>query len=145
MQKSTVSVSPVSSAHGQPLERGSLAKRLRELRIAAGLSQAALGSVLGRPQSYVSKIESAQRRVELVEIQDWARACGKAIQWTFVDPSEAGFDDAAASGELGETLWDRGDLAGTVAWLVPRLAGADRALLESTIRYLMERQDTERR
>lgn len=145
MQKSTASVSPVSPSLGQPLERGSLAKRLRELRIAAGLSQAALGSVLGRPQSYVSKIESAQRRVELVEIQDWARACGKAIQWTFVDPSDAGFDDTPPSGEAGEALLGRGDLPSTVAWLLPRLAGADRALLESTIRYLMERQETERR
>lgn len=128
------------------LERSSLARKLRELRSGAGLSQQVLGAALGRPQSYVSKIEGAQRRVELQEIQDWARACGKAVQWTFVDPCAEALDEAPAQAtDQPNTTPSESDLPARVAWLLPTLSASDRALLESTIRYLMERQVSDRR
>ena len=121
------------------LERASLARKLRELRAGAGLSQQLLGAALGRPQSYVSKIEGAQRRVELQEIQDWARACGKVVRWSFVDDPAPETDDTP---EAAPARPPEADLAARLAWLIPRLSAADRALLETTLRYLMERQDT---
>lgn len=40
-----------------------------------GLTQRELGERLKRPQSYVWKIESGERGVDLVESTAWARAC----------------------------------------------------------------------
>ena len=40
---------------------------LREARLEAGLTQAELAARLGRPQSFVSKVEAGERRLDLVE------------------------------------------------------------------------------
>lgn len=53
---------------------------LATLRQAKGVSQAALGAELGHDQSYVSKIEHAQRRVSLVEALRWADALGVSLE-----------------------------------------------------------------
>jgi transcriptional regulator with XRE-family HTH domain len=47
---------------------------LREARKAAGLTQAQVGERLGRPQSYVNKYESGERRLDLIEFLDVAVA-----------------------------------------------------------------------
>ncbi|KIT15579.1 helix-turn-helix domain-containing protein [Jannaschia aquimarina] len=50
---------------------------LREARLTAGMTQAELAGLLGRPQSYVAKIETGERRVEVVEFILMARAVGR--------------------------------------------------------------------
>jgi transcriptional regulator with XRE-family HTH domain len=54
--------------------------RLRELLIEAreeaGLTQVELGAKLGRPQTFVSKIERGVRGVDLIEFLEIARAIG---------------------------------------------------------------------
>ncbi len=47
--------------------------RLREARRAAGLTQAEVAVKLRRPQSFVSKCESGERRVDVVELQVFAQ------------------------------------------------------------------------
>lgn len=47
-------------------------ERLKAARIAAGLSQHEVAKKLGKPQSYVSKIESGERRLDVVEIKEVA-------------------------------------------------------------------------
>jgi len=42
--------------------------RLREARRLAGLTQAEVAERLGKPQSFVSKCESGERRVDFVEL-----------------------------------------------------------------------------
>jgi transcriptional regulator with XRE-family HTH domain len=49
---------------------------LRELREQAGLTQRALGTRIGKPQSWVYNSESANRRVDVAEFASWCRACG---------------------------------------------------------------------
>lgn len=49
---------------------------LRQAREDACLTQAALGGRLGRDQRYVSDIEVGVRRLDLLQVSDWARACG---------------------------------------------------------------------
>jgi hypothetical protein len=49
---------------------------LRRLREEAGLTQRALGAVLGRPQSWVFNCETGNRRVDVTEFAAWARGCG---------------------------------------------------------------------
>jgi transcriptional regulator with XRE-family HTH domain len=46
-------------------------------REAAGLKQADLAKRLGKPQSYVSKIEMGERRLDVIEFTDFALAMGR--------------------------------------------------------------------
>lgn len=120
------------------MERDMVATRLRELRLAAGISQQNLGARLRRPQSYVSKIENAERRVEFHEIEEWATATGYELRWSFVG--------RGAEPEVGgERAGTDAELLSTVTALLPRLDGPDRALLQSTVSYLLERIEGEGR
>ena len=49
---------------------------LKEERRSAGLTQAALAKKLRRPQSYVSKYERGDRRLDVIEFLEIARAVG---------------------------------------------------------------------
>jgi transcriptional regulator with XRE-family HTH domain len=51
--------------------------RLREAREDAGLTQVQAAQEMGRPQSFISKCESGERRVDAVELQEFARMYGK--------------------------------------------------------------------
>ena len=53
-----------------------LLETLIEVRVGAGLSQRDLAERLELPRSYVSKIETGERRVDPVECVAWAEACG---------------------------------------------------------------------
>ncbi len=56
-------------------------RRLREARLAAGLTQVDVAAKLRRPQSYVSKCESGERRVDVVELTDFAKLYGKELHF----------------------------------------------------------------
>ncbi|EFI3319821.1 TPA: helix-turn-helix domain-containing protein [Escherichia coli] len=42
-------------------------KALREARIACGITQQEVASAFGRPQSFIAKVESGERRLDVVE------------------------------------------------------------------------------
>jgi len=44
-------------------------KRLKGARIEAGLTQQEVANKLGKPQSYISKIESGERRLDVAEMK----------------------------------------------------------------------------
>lgn len=54
---------------------------LREARRGAGLTQAEAARKLGRPQSFLSKCESGERRVEFVELLVLAELYGVNISF----------------------------------------------------------------
>lgn len=52
---------------------------LRQVRIEAGLRQEDLAKALGMPQSVVSKFESGERRLDLLELRDVCQALGISL------------------------------------------------------------------
>lgn len=57
---------------------------IRAMRLEAGLRQQDVADRLGQPQSYVSKCESGERRVDIVELAAICHACDSDLS-TFVD------------------------------------------------------------
>lgn len=57
-------------------EQLALQALLRQVRIDAALRQEQLAAKLKRPQSFVSKYESGERRLDLVEIREICGAIG---------------------------------------------------------------------
>ena len=49
-----------------------IVERLKTARIEANLSQQAVADKLGKPQSYISKIESGERRLDVAEMKKFA-------------------------------------------------------------------------
>jgi transcriptional regulator with XRE-family HTH domain len=54
---------------------------LRQARIEAGLTQKEAAEMLGKPQSFVSKVESGERRVDVIELQDLAAIYKKPLSF----------------------------------------------------------------
>lgn len=52
---------------------------LKGMRIATGLTQAELADLLNRPQSYVSKYESGERRLDITEVRNISICCGSSL------------------------------------------------------------------
>ncbi len=55
--------------------------RLKKVRIGAGLSQQAVADKLGKPQSYISKIESGERRLDVVEMKKFSAVYKKPVDY----------------------------------------------------------------
>ena len=60
-----------------PQER--LLSLLRTVRGEAGLTQSEVAQALGQPQSFVSKYESGERRLDVLELRDVCRATGLTL------------------------------------------------------------------
>ncbi len=56
-----------------------LQKVLRETRVEAGLTQADLAGRLDQPQSFVSKYESGERLLDIVELRRVCEAVGVSL------------------------------------------------------------------
>ncbi|QDT23693.1 helix-turn-helix domain-containing protein [Gimesia chilikensis] len=61
---------------------------LRETRKEAGLRQDDVAKRLGRPQSFVSKYESGERRLDILELYDICKAMGLTLN-DFVETLQA--------------------------------------------------------
>ena len=55
--------------------------RLKQARLDAGLTQSQVAAALERPQSFVSKCESGERRVDAVELEALAMLYGKPLRF----------------------------------------------------------------
>lgn len=56
-------------------------RRLIEARNAFGKTQAQVAEKLKKPQSYVSKCESGERRVDVTELQQFAQIYNKPLDY----------------------------------------------------------------
>jgi transcriptional regulator with XRE-family HTH domain len=59
-------------------------EHLRSARKAAGLTQADVAAALGQPQSFVSKCESGERRIDPIELERFAQLYKKKLSF-FLD------------------------------------------------------------
>ena len=62
-------------------EHRSLVERLRTARKERGLDQEEVAKLLGVTQSYISKMESGQRRIDIVQLKTFARIYKKKIDY----------------------------------------------------------------
>ncbi len=65
----------------QTKEYAYFVERLRKAREEAGLTQVEVAKKLKRPQSHISNVESGQQRVDVVELQVFAKLYGKEFRW----------------------------------------------------------------
>ncbi len=65
-----------------------LREKLRVARIEAGLTQAQVSDLVGKPQSFISKLEVGGQGVDFIEMQVFARVYGKPLSY-FEDKAEA--------------------------------------------------------
>jgi transcriptional regulator with XRE-family HTH domain len=62
-----------------PSERRVFEAMLREMRISAGLTQEEVARRLGRKQPFVSKYESGERRLDILELRAVCDAIGVSL------------------------------------------------------------------
>jgi transcriptional regulator with XRE-family HTH domain len=55
--------------------------RLKQARVEAALTQVEVANQIQRPQSFVSKIESGERRIDVVELSELARVYRKPLDF----------------------------------------------------------------
>jgi transcriptional regulator with XRE-family HTH domain len=61
-------------------QRTQLVTLLRELRVEAGLTQTELAARIEKDQTFVSKFESGERRVDVLEIREICLALGITLE-----------------------------------------------------------------
>jgi len=62
------------------LRYGRFRALLRQIREEAGLSQTVLAQRLGKAQTFVSKTELGERRIDFLETLDFCAACGVPVE-----------------------------------------------------------------
>jgi len=55
-------------------------KAIKEIRVNRNLKQIELAKKLKKPQSFVSKYETGERKLDFVEISEICKACGITIE-----------------------------------------------------------------
>ncbi len=58
-----------------------LTKRLKKARLKAKLNQLSVAKNLGKNQSYISKVESGQLRIDAIQLKEFAKLYKKSIEY----------------------------------------------------------------
>ncbi|HOF44916.1 MAG TPA: helix-turn-helix transcriptional regulator [Candidatus Pacearchaeota archaeon] len=56
-------------------------EQLKKARIEAGLDQEKAAELLRKTQSYISKVESGQRRIDIVQLKEFAKIYKKEVDF----------------------------------------------------------------
>lgn len=71
----------MTSLQDYPKQYKKFLERLRQARLEAGLTQIEVADALGKPQSFVSKCETGERRVDVVELHVLANLYGVPLNY----------------------------------------------------------------
>ncbi|MFH1904252.1 MAG: helix-turn-helix transcriptional regulator [bacterium] len=58
-----------------------LVERLKQARKEAGIDQGQVADLLDVSQSYISKVEAGQRRIDVIQLKEFAKAYKKKIDF----------------------------------------------------------------
>jgi len=64
-------------------EYDKLAKKLRLARLGKGLSQVNAANILGVTQSFISKIEAGQVKLDVFQLKEISKVYNKKLDWFF--------------------------------------------------------------
>lgn len=67
-------------------EHRRIVEKLKQARESAGMTQIEAAERLGRSQSFISKVETGQTRVDLVQLNEFAKLYGKKIEFFLSAP-----------------------------------------------------------
>ena len=56
-------------------------KKLKKARLEAGLTQVEVAKKLNRPQSYISKVEAGEQRIDVMELKKFAKLYKKNVNY----------------------------------------------------------------
>jgi transcriptional regulator with XRE-family HTH domain len=70
-----------------------LIDQIYQLRISANLKQSELANKLNTPQSFISKIESGERRIDLIELRELCIALNSNL-FEFIEKLEGKINDS---------------------------------------------------
>lgn len=56
-----------------------IAEKLKKTRLEAGYTQVEVSKILNRPQSYISKVENGEQRIDILELKKIAKLYRKSI------------------------------------------------------------------
>ncbi len=62
-------------------EHKKIVELLKQTRIKSGLGQIEVAKKLGKSQSYISKIESGQRRFDVLQLKEFAKIYKKSLNF----------------------------------------------------------------
>jgi transcriptional regulator with XRE-family HTH domain len=58
-----------------------IVRQLKKARAEAGIDQKKVAELLGKTQSYISKIESGQRKIDVVQLKEFALIYNKPLKY----------------------------------------------------------------
>jgi transcriptional regulator with XRE-family HTH domain len=73
--------------------------RLRNARKAKNLSQKDFGDLITKPQSFVSKVETCERRLDVIEAAEWCVALGIRLEDALPPSVKKALQDAVGKGQ----------------------------------------------
>lgn len=62
-------------------EQKYLVEQLKKAREEVGMDQSTIAKLLGKTQSYISKIESGQRKIDVIQLKEFAKIYKKDITY----------------------------------------------------------------
>ncbi len=62
-------------------DHNAIVERLKKARVEAGFGQVEVAKKLGKTQSYLSKIESGQRRFDVLQLKEFAKIYKKPLDY----------------------------------------------------------------